>query len=68
MHARKIGGEMDTLKTLTMRQLMEQYQQEPEAYKQVRIMIEAERRAKAMFYLLDAGEDIDTVLRNFTEH
>ena len=59
---------MDTLKTLTMRQLMEQYQQEPEAYKQVRIIIEAERRAKAMFYLLDAGEDIDTVLRNFAEH
>lgn len=51
-----------------MRQLMEQYQQEPEAYKQVRLIIEAERRAKAMFYLLDAGEDIETVLRNFTEH
>ena len=59
---------MDTMKTLTMRQLMEAYQQEAEAYKQVRIIIEAERRAKAMFYLLDAGEDIDTVLRNFTEH
>ena len=59
---------MDTLKTLTMRQLMEAYQQEAEAYKQLRIIIEAERRAKAMFYLLGAGEDIDTVLRNFTEH